>query len=68
MEDRVVYAKGYDLEDLQNTVRMYIAKGYIPYGPVVPFKFGTPGTCGYDRGFVQTLIEANIDVATALFK
>lgn len=68
MEDRVVYVKGYDLTDLQHTVRTYVAKGYVPYGPVVPFEFRTPGTCGHERGFAQTLIEANIDVATALFK
>lgn len=67
--DQVIYVQGYDLNELQDTVKLYIAKGYVPYGPVVPFKFGTPGTCRHDKGFAQTLIKANVEyVADALFK
>ena len=69
--DQVVYVEEYSLKDLQETVKRYVETGYVPYGPVVPFEFGNPGTCGHSRGFAQTLIKAGYrfeSVADALFK
>lgn len=69
--DQVVYAEGYNLEELQNIVKKYVEDGYVPYGTVVPFEFGNPCTCGHSRGFAQTLIKVNTkfdSVADKLFK
>lgn len=67
--DQVVYVQGDNLDDLQDTVKLYIEKGYVPYGSVVPYEFRTPITRGHIRGFAQTLIKANTEsVADALFK
>lgn len=67
--NQVIYVEGYNLKDLQETVGLYVEKGYVPYGPVVPFEFGNPCTCGHTKGFAQTLIKANTEsVADALFK